>query len=455
MANIILGGSFAPGLVRKVLQPDILPNIIFTLTFASQTQPIGDQAIEVALYRKPYTQDFYLSGTNTRGIPSPPPFIQGFALPNPERKPYQQLEQVPSLPVSILPKFGQVFRLPLFTDVARPANTRDYLTFESVVYLPASVAPPFLPADLPTPMPAKRTPQDFSWQTLSLPPLPPFSQSDWPLHLRARSLLQDHTQGAIQNLGIPPATVLPFNQYEWPLFRRKDERYGESYSSPHSLIVLKPPPPFFQTEWVTPLKARITPQDWPWSGTTTQGIPPVVVPVFGPGLNACNPMWSADGNFQITSDGYPGWSADGYKPTPLQCAVQSLASFSINVGTLTYSYSIAPIGWVVTGYVPDETAALSGQYLPLTISNGPQPGITQTVVPNVVGDYYYDAQLAILDASLLIAPPVWVLAPNVIPGYVVSQSLVAGISVNAQTQMTITVSGIPVVDQPGVVVAVS
>ena len=75
-------------------------------------------------------------------------------------------------------------------------------------------------------------------------------------------------------------------------------------------------------------------------------------------------------------------------------------------------------------------------------------------MPNVVGKYYYDAQLAILQAGMLIKPPNFVVDTAVNPGYVIAQSLVAGTQVGPQTPMSITVSGFLVTNQPGVIVPV-
>jgi len=68
--------------------------------------------------------------------------------------------------------------------------------------------------------------------------------------------------------------------------------------------------------------------------------------------------------------------------------------------------------------------------------------------PSVVGMYYYDAQLAILDASMLIAPPVFVPSNAVLPGYVISQSILPGTVVPTQAQMSITVSALRVIQPP-------
>jgi hypothetical protein len=195
-------------------------------------------------------------------------------------------------------------------------------------------------------------------------------------------------------------------------------------------------------------------------------------------------LWSADGNYNWTADGYTGWSADGYEPTNLEVATADLASFGVNVGPLTYQYDpLVPLGYVITGYVPFLNVNYAGQYIPLVISNGPAPGSTILTVPNLVGLFYYDAQLAINDAGLLIAPPIWVLTsppapprsdfafgisgfgvgsfgvtplppPGVLPQYVVSQSIPAFTQLTQATQVTITVSGFTAINQPNIPTAV-
>jgi beta-lactam-binding protein with PASTA domain len=165
--------------------------------------------------------------------------------------------------------------------------------------------------------------------------------------------------------------------------------------------------------------------------------------VTGPSTN----LWTADGDFQITADGFPGWFADGYEATPLSFAVTDFAGVGVNIGTLTYVYSFVQVGWVVTGYPPLLGTTPPGTYLPLTISQGPAPPATLSTVPNVVGMYYYSAQLALLQAGCLIAFPTFVIAPTVNPGYVTGQSIAAGTQVNPQTLVTITASGFLVPNQ--------
>ena len=162
-----------------------------------------------------------------------------------------------------------------------------------------------------------------------------------------------------------------------------------------------------------------------------------------------NPLWSSDGFNQWTTDGFYGWTTDGYEPTTLIAAVTAFAAIGVNIGTLTYVYDpVVPLGYVITGWYPLLSSAPVGSYVPLTISDGPAPAPTLVTVPNVVGKFYYDAQLALLQAGLLIAPPNWVLSSTVLPQYVISQSIAAGTVITPQTQVSINVSAFSVINQP-------
>jgi beta-lactam-binding protein with PASTA domain len=167
-------------------------------------------------------------------------------------------------------------------------------------------------------------------------------------------------------------------------------------------------------------------------------------------------LWSADGSplGGWSADGFRGWSADGYEPTTLAVATAVLAALGLNVGVLTYAFSsVVPVGYVINGY-PASFGEPAGSYIPLTISNGPSPTPRVRMVPNLVGKFYYDAQLEILRRGLLTAQPTFVLSSSVLPQYVISQSIIAGSQVAEQTQVTIVVSGFPVTNQPGVVIGV-
>jgi beta-lactam-binding protein with PASTA domain len=167
-----------------------------------------------------------------------------------------------------------------------------------------------------------------------------------------------------------------------------------------------------------------------------------------------NPAWSADGFNQWSADGFYGWTADGYEPTLLQAAVTALAAVGVNVGVITYvNDPLVPIGYVITGW-PGLLSSTPGSFVPLTVSQGPAAPVTLATVPNVVGKFYYDAQLALGQARLLIAPPIFVLSATITPQYVISQSIAAGSVVAEQSQVVITVSGFPVINQPNITVPV-
>jgi beta-lactam-binding protein with PASTA domain len=168
-----------------------------------------------------------------------------------------------------------------------------------------------------------------------------------------------------------------------------------------------------------------------------------------------SPQWSADGFNQWSADGFYGWTADGYQPTLLAAAVTNLAVFGVNVGLLNFAFDpVVPLGFVITGYVPFLSSQYAGQYIQLTVSNGPAPPARTRFVPNVVGLYYYDAQLLILRSGLLTAQPTFVLSSIINPQFVISQSIPEGTAVNEQTQVSIVVSGFPVTNQPGVIIGV-
>jgi serine/threonine-protein kinase len=125
----------------------------------------------------------------------------------------------------------------------------------------------------------------------------------------------------------------------------------------------------------------------------------------------------------------------------LQQAVALLAAAGVSLGNpITYAYSSTiPVGYVIS-QTPSPGEANYGTLVYLTVSNGPAPKATSATVPNVVGRYYYDAQLAILDAQCTIAAPNWIVSATVEPGYVISQSVAAGTVAPIGEQVLITVS---------------
>lgn len=161
-----------------------------------------------------------------------------------------------------------------------------------------------------------------------------------------------------------------------------------------------------------------------------------------PGIGTHPLTWSADGNFFWSADGFMSWTADGYEAFSEGAYAIKLAQAGYNVGTITYVFSQTdPLGTVMATIPQPFTNAPLGSSINLIVSNGPAQPATTATVPNVVGKYYYDAQLTLLGNALLIAPPVFVLSNTVLPSYVISQSIAAGAVVGVNTQVVITVSG--------------
>jgi beta-lactam-binding protein with PASTA domain len=140
--------------------------------------------------------------------------------------------------------------------------------------------------------------------------------------------------------------------------------------------------------------------------------------------------------------------------TTLATAVTELAAFGVNVGALTYAYDpVVPLGSLITSLAQYLSDNYAGQYIPLTVSNGQAPPTSVTAVPNVVGMFYQDALQALGYWGLLVNLTL-ALSDTVLPQYVISQSIAAGTQVAQQTQVTITVSGFTVLQQPGIPTAV-
>jgi len=157
------------------------------------------------------------------------------------------------------------------------------------------------------------------------------------------------------------------------------------------------------------------------------------------------PTWTADGYWNWTADGYPGWTADGFEPRDYAAAQAILAAEGVSFGEpVTYAYSPlnAPVGFVI-GYNPSAGQAVPAGTTAPTISLGPVPVPPTLTVPNVVGKYFYDAQLALLQAGFLIGQPTYQPSASIIPGIVISQSVSAGSTFTTQWQVLIVVSDGP------------
>jgi hypothetical protein len=137
--------------------------------------------------------------------------------------------------------------------------------------------------------------------------------------------------------------------------------------------------------------------------------------MIGPGTYE----WSMDGNYNVSWDGYPGWSMDGYEPVKLSVALSLLANAGSYITSITYVPNPdVPPGYVITGIVPYLTTPGP---VALQVSALPPRQENQVYVPDTVGMFYVDAQLAILNAGMLILPPILVISEQVLPQYVVQQ----------------------------------
>jgi beta-lactam-binding protein with PASTA domain len=120
-------------------------------------------------------------------------------------------------------------------------------------------------------------------------------------------------------------------------------------------------------------------------------------------------------------------------------------------------FSSYPAGTIAAQSPPAGGSVIQGTVVTLNLSLGPLPPPPPVIpagsvaVPDLIGMFYYDAQLAILEYGLRINTPVWVLPPpGVNPQYVTAQSIAPGTVVAVQTQVTITVAGFTVVNQPNI-----
>lgn len=263
---------------RPYNQVDPVRNL---LTFLPKTIPFTTQStLPERFWPKPPVQDFMWSGTTTRGIPTKTRDPNIFRTPtkvDQYRPPYQQVEQQTSLVLKTLAAGPPPFANPVFPETLAPAG-RDFMVLESLSYLPGPVIAPYIPVDFPTPMRARAIPQDFIFSSSGIPPLAPFNQDDWPNPIRLRIHHQDFWWTGITTRGIPAGVAAPFQQDDWPVPLPRKWAQGESYDTPQILLVTPILRPFSQQDWVNPQSFRLIPIDWPWSGPTTRGIPPVPAP---------------------------------------------------------------------------------------------------------------------------------------------------------------------------------
>src|SRR6185437_2836555 len=117
----------------------------------------------------------------------------------------------------------------------------------------------------------RAVPQDFSFSTTAIPPPKPFSQSEWPLHLRARQPHYGFDWTGATTRNIPAGVVTPFHQSDWPVTMRPKWAQAESSASPQIVLTTPVLRPFAQTEFPNPIPVRRVREDWIWPSTSTIG----------------------------------------------------------------------------------------------------------------------------------------------------------------------------------------
>jgi hypothetical protein len=302
----------------------------------------------------------------------------------------------------------------------------------------------------------------------------PLANTDWPLPVRQRPPAVGDAL-PIPLVAFKGIQGKPFNQTDWPLpvrafqFTRTEARnpqlpvlitliavpsvVGLTQTAANASLIGAGFTVTVLTTYSSTVALNLVISQTPAAGSLQpNGAAITIVVSLGPipPIGTHPTTWSADGNFIWSADGFMSWTADGYEAFPEGAFAITLANAGYNVGTITYVYSQTdPLGTVMSTTPQPYTLAPPGSYINLVVSNGPIPAGTIVTVPNVVGLYYYDAQLALLSVGLYIAQPVFVLSSTVLPTYVISQSIAPGTQINAYTQVTITVSGFTVTNQGG------
>lgn len=322
---------------RPYLQVDPVPNL--PTTFFPKVKPFTANTSEPdRFWPRPPVQDFMWSGATTRGItvkPRDPNIFRAPTKVDQYRRPYNQIEQQPSLVLKGLVATQPPFVPPSFPETQRRPD-RDFMALEALSYLPGPVIAPYIPVDFPTPMRARANPQDFIFSSTGIPPLAPFNQDDWPNPIRMRIHHQDFWWTGVTTRGIPHGVATPFQQDDWPLSYPRRWAQGESYGSPRLLLVTPILRPFSQQDWVNPARFKPIPIDWPWSGPTTRGIPPVPAPsgpfaavqleAYGIGMDAVELHWTAS----LGAHGYRIYINGVPQPTVLQQRIAIVAGLAIN-----------------------------------------------------------------------------------------------------------------------------
>lgn len=263
MATILREASFAPYQVRRYFpQVDPVPNLLLALTRVAPFR--SNESLLNRVEPRKWAQDFQQPNFQTQGIPVPavdprifrtplisPIFPRRYVMPEQVVNPTITLYKIAAaVPPFTMEQFPEVYRKPW----------GDILGGEYQSFLPGPASLPYFPVEFPTPMRARANPQDFFFQTTGIQPAAPFNQDDWPEIYRKRYIHQSFEWSGATTRGIPTGINAPFSQNEWPISYRPKQTFHEV--PPNTTLKGLPQAfPFFQDEWVTPIRARQVPSD--------------------------------------------------------------------------------------------------------------------------------------------------------------------------------------------------
>jgi serine/threonine-protein kinase len=147
----------------------------------------------------------------------------------------------------------------------------------------------------------------------------------------------------------------------------------------------------------------------------------------------------------IVSSGPPGTQPTTTVPfivgLPSYQAGLAISGAQLILNTFTYSTSaVVPAGNVISQSLTAGTTVATGTLIVVTVSVGPTPVASTTVVPNVTGLYLWDAVRILTQAQLIIEPWLYAKSSTVAAEYIISQSVVAGTTVPTWAPITLTVS---------------
>ena len=247
---------------QQVEHPPNLPTSFFPklLNFRNDISYFPDRTDP-----RKWAQDFIWSGTTTRGIPLPPvtalQFRTPLIVPIFGRPALKQDDPPNNLTALYAISAGRPpFIPPQFPEFPR-ASTRQFDIFEALSYLPGPVVAPYIPVDFPNPTRAKANPQDYAYQGTIWLPVKPFHQDEWPYFIRARALLQDFLLSGDTTRKIPSGVSTPFNQADWPITYPRKFAFHDIPPVP-ALFGLRPaPPPGSFHDWPTPERQHFVPGD--------------------------------------------------------------------------------------------------------------------------------------------------------------------------------------------------